>query len=54
METVFLLIVVVVVLTLAAKLINPHQKPGRKCQSCPEFKRCGGGRPRCARRSENA
>lgn len=46
-------ILMAVVLGIAMKVLDPRQKPGKTCQSCPEFKRCGGGRPRCPRRSEN-
>lgn len=51
MDTLILLLPVAVVLGIAMKLLNPTQKPGKTCQSCPEFKRCGGGRSRCPRRS---
>ena len=53
MGTVVMTILLVVVLALAMKFLNPQQKPGKKCQSCPAFKQCGGGRPRCPRRTEN-
>ncbi|MBP3684283.1 MAG: hypothetical protein J6J12_04885 [Oscillospiraceae bacterium] len=50
MDTLWMVVAVVLVLGLGAKFLSPSQKPGKVCQSCPEFKRCGGGKPRCPRR----
>jgi len=54
MTEILILIAVLVGLVVLAKLL-PQQKNtvGSKCKSCPEFPYCGGGRPRCARRSES-
>lgn len=50
MDTLILVIAVIIVMVLGMKLLDLQPKPGKKCQSCPEFKNCGGGRPRCPRR----
>ena len=48
--------VVLVVLVLLTNLFSDKSKkekiPGGNCRNCPEFRYCGGGRPRCGRRSE--
>ena len=51
MSTVLLAIGLVIILAVVMTVLEPGQKPGKRCQSCPEFKRCGGGKPRCPRRS---
>ena len=51
MDILLTLLAVAVILGIAMVVLKPQQKPGKKCQTCPEFKRCGGGRPRCPRRS---
>jgi len=47
---------VLVVLIVAVNLIpgnkNEKKPPSGNCRNCPEFGRCGGGRPRCGRRAE--
>ena len=53
MDTVILVAMVVAVMILGVKFLYPQQKPGKKCQTCPAFKQCGGGKPRCPRRSES-
>lgn len=53
MGTVVIAILIVAALGLAMKYLMPQQKPGKTCRSCPEFKSCGGGRPRCIRRSKS-
>lgn len=51
MGTVVMVIVLVAILALVMKFLYPQQKPGKNCQNCPAFKQCGGGKPRCPRRS---
>lgn len=51
MGTVILVLILVVVMVLGMKFLYPQQKPGTRCQSCPAFKQCGGGKIRCPRRS---
>lgn len=53
MGNIILLIVILAVLILLTNLFSGEKKqPGGNCRNCPEFQYCGGGRPRCARRSE--
>lgn len=51
-----ILVVVLAVLILGANLISTNGKnrkhPSGNCRNCPEYRYCGGGRPRCARRNE--
>lgn len=53
MDNILILIVVLAVLIVAVKLFSKEKEvPSGNCRNCPEFRYCGGGRPRCARRSE--
>ena len=49
-------IVVLAALVLVMNLLPGNSKekkpPSGNCRNCPEFQRCGGGRPRCGRRAE--
>ena len=54
----YLLIAVAVLagMILVSNLLSGNSKekkpPSGNCRNCPEFGRCGGGRPRCGRRAE--
>ena len=55
MEHLLIAAAVLVGLILVMNLIptNSQKKPpSGNCRNCPEFKICGGGRPRCGRRAE--
>ena len=49
-------VVVLAALILLTNLFSDKSKekkvPSGNCRNCPEFQYCGGGRPRCGRRSE--
>ena len=53
MGNILIFIGVLVVLILISNLWQNDKKPSGNCKNCPEYRYCGGGRPRCARRSEN-
>lgn len=46
------LVVVLAVLIVAGNCFQKEKKPSGKCKTCPEYRYCGGGKPRCARRNE--
>lgn len=56
MNYLFVAIIVLAVLILLTNLPFGKNKetkiPSGNCRNCPEFQYCGGGRPRCGRRSE--
>lgn len=56
MEYLLTAAVVMAVLILVMNLLPGNGKdkkpPSGNCRNCPEFQRCGGGRPRCGRRAE--
>lgn len=56
MEYLLTAAVVMAVLILVMNLLPSNGKdkkpPSGNCRNCPEFQRCGGGRPRCGRRAE--
>ena len=56
MDYLLILAGVLTVMILVSHLISGNKKekkvPGGNCRNCPEFRYCGGGKPRCARRNE--
>lgn len=56
MDYLLMAIVVLAALALVMNLLPGNSKekkpPSGNCRNCPEFQRCGGGRPRCGRRAE--
>lgn len=56
MHYLLIAIAVMAVLVLVMNLLPGNNKekkpPSGNCRNCPEFKSCGGGRPRCGRRAE--
>lgn len=51
MDIFVIFMVVLVVLIVGVKLLGSKKPVGGKCKTCPEYPYCGGGRPRCTRRS---
>jgi hypothetical protein len=56
MDYLLIAAVILVALALGMRLLpsgeNEKKIPSGNCRNCPEFQYCGGGRPRCGRRSE--
>lgn len=56
MNYLLIAIAVMAALVLVMNLLPGNSKekktPSGNCRNCPEFKSCGGGRPRCGRRAE--
>jgi len=52
MKSILLLVVILAVLILVTNLFHKEKKPAGRCKTCPEYRYCGGGKPRCPRRSE--
>lgn len=53
MEQIVIFLAVLAALIVITNLVSKEKKtPKGNCKSCPEYRYCGGGRPRCARRSE--
>lgn len=56
MNYLLIAVVILVVLILLTNLPSGKNKekkpPSGNCRNCPEFQYCGGGKPRCGRRSE--
>lgn len=56
MENILIFVGILTVLIIAANLFSVKTKDQRQvgstCRSCPDYRYCGGGRPRCVRRSK--
>lgn len=53
MENVLILIAILVIAVSLTKDFSKEKKPpSGNCRNCPEYRYCGGGRSRCARRNE--
>ncbi len=56
MDDLLILAGVLTAMVLLANIISCKQKekkaPSGNCPNCPEYRYCGGGKPRCARRNE--
>ena len=56
MENLLIFAVVMAVLVVAVNLFSGKNKdpkqPTGACRTCPDYRYCGGGRPRCVRRSK--
>lgn len=53
MDMILIFVVVLLILIVAVSLSGKEKKVGSTCKNCPEYRYCGGGRPRCARRSKS-
>ena len=51
MEIIIFVGVLLSVTVLSGLFSGEKKPPGGKCKTCPELRSCGGGRPRCIRRS---
>ena len=49
MEQILLLVVILAVQIVVTNLFQKDKKPAGSCRTCPEYRYCGGGKPRCAR-----
>ena len=56
MENLLIFAGVMIVLVIAVNLFSGKDKnqkqPTGGCKTCPDYQYCGGGRPRCVRRSK--
>lgn len=53
MEQLVIAAVILAVFLAGAKFFSKKDKtPSGNCRNCPEYRYCGGGKPRCPRRSE--
>lgn len=52
MENILISIGVLAAVIILSKFLQKDKKPSGNCKNCPEYRYCGGGRPRCVRRSE--
>ena len=52
MGNILILVVILTALILVTNLFQKEKTPSGKCKTCPEYRYCGGGKPRCARRNE--
>ncbi len=54
MDNLLILAGVLTIMVLLANLITgkKEKNPSGNCLNCPEYRYCGGGKPRCTRRSE--
>lgn len=53
MEQFVIAAVILAAFLAGAKFFSKNdKKPSGNCRNCPEYRYCGGGRPRCARRNE--
>lgn len=50
----FLILIAILAVGFVLSKLSPKEKkePGGNCKICPEYRYCGGGRPRCARRMD--
>lgn len=52
MGNILIFVAILVALIVVTNLFQKEKKPSGYCKTCPEYRYCGGGKPRCARRSE--